>query len=319
MKEIKITDIENIKIGNAQDYDAATGVTAIICEKGMPCGVFIGGGGPASRETPLLSTLAAADKIHAIALCGGSAFGLDAAGGVMRFLEEKNVGFPTAYANVPLVCASGIYDLGIGKSDIRPDFDMGYAAAKAAYDGKFKTGSHGVGTGATVGKLMGDKHMMKSGLSAYAVSIGELKIGAVVCVNALGDVYENGRIICGMVSDDGKTFLNTAETMFKNIKPVNNKFVSNTTIGAVITNAALDKRQANKVALMASCGYSRAINPVFTSADGDSVYAASVGNVSADTDVLGTLAAYVVEKAIAAAVKDAESLLGIPCLNDIRR
>lgn len=319
MKEIKITDIENVKFGNAQDYAAGTGVTAIICEQGMPCGVFIGGGGPASRETPLLSPLAASDEIHAIALCGGSAFGLDAAGGIMRFLEEKDVGFPTGYAKVPLVCASSIYDLAVGKSDIRPDFDMGYAAAKAAYSGEFEIGSTGVGTGATVGKLLGTSCMMKSGLGAYAVSTGALKIGALICVNALGDVYENGRIICGMMNNDEKRFLNTAETMFKNIKPVENKFVSNTTIGAVITNAALDKRQANKLALMASCGYSRAINPVFTSADGDSIYAASVGNVSADVDVLGTLAAYVVEKAIVSAVKNAESLFGIPCYNDFWR
>lgn len=319
MNEIKITDIENIKIGNAQDYEAGTGVTVIICEEGMTCGVFIGGGGPASRETLLLSSLASADKIHSIALCGGSAFGLDAAGGVMSFLEEKDIGFPTGYAKVPLVCASGIYDLGVGKSDIRPDLKMGYAAAKAAYDGEFKAGSCGVGTGATVGKLMGSGHMMKSGIGSFAVNVGELKIGALICVNALGDIYEDNRIICGMLDEKKKNFLNTEKTMFKNIEPVNNKFVANTTIGAVITNAVFDKRQANKIALMASCGYSRAIKPVFTSADGDSIYAVSAGNVSADLDVLGTLAAYVVEKAIVSAVKNAESLFGITCYKDIRR
>lgn len=317
MNEIKITDIENIKIGNAQDFGAGTGVTAIICEQGAPCGVFIGGGGPASRETPLLSPLASADKIHAIALCGGSAFGLDAAGGVMSFLEKKGIGFPTGFANVPLVCASGIYDLCVGDSSVRPDFDMGYRAAEAAYKGEFEIGSCGVGTGATVGKLLGTDFMMKSGIGAYAVSIGELKIGALVCVNALGDVYEDGRIICGMHSKD--SFLNTEKTMFKNTEPVNNKFVSNTTIGAVITNAKLDKRQANKLAQMASCGYARAIKPVFTSADGDSIYAMSVGKVSADLDVLGTLAACAAEKAIVSAVKNADSLFGITCFKDIQR
>lgn len=319
MNEIKITDIENIKIGNAQNLKSGTGVTAIICETGMACGVFIGGGGPASRETQLLSPLAASDKIHAAALCGGSAFGLDAAGGIMSFLEEKGIGFPTGFANVPLVCASSIYDLCVGDSAVRPDFNMGYKAAEAAYNGEFEIGNRGVGTGATVGKLLGTEYMMKSGIGAYAVSIGELKIGALVCVNALGDIYENGQIICGMLNENKTAFLNTAETMFKNVKPVNNKFVSNTTIGAVITNAELDKRQANKLAQMAACGYARAINPVFTSADGDSIYAMSVGNISADMDVLGTLAAYTVEKAIISAVKSADSLFGVPSFKDIWR
>lgn len=304
MKEIKITDIENVKLGNAEDAESKTGVTVVIAPHGAPCGVDIRGGGPASRETNLLAPTAAAEKIHAVMLSGGSAFGLDSASGVMQYLEEKGIGFDTGIAKVPLVCASCIFDLAYGKNK-RPDKAMGYEAAKNAFEGKFEEGSRGCGQGATIGKLRGPEYMMKSGLGAYAVMAGDLKVGAVAVVNALGDVYENGKIIGGMLNDTKDGFADSCLYMYENHKTIKNPFPGNTTIAVVITNAFFNKTQMNKIAAMAQNGMVRAIKPVNTSADGDSTYAMSCGDVKADIDVVGTLAADVLEKAIINAVKKA--------------
>lgn len=316
MREISVLDIEGIKIGNASDKEGATGVTAIICPDGAFCGLDIRGGGPASRETHLLNPLSAAEKIHAVVLSGGSAFGLDCAGGVMQYLEEKNIGFETFITKVPLVCTSCIFDLGVGNFKCRPDKKMGYEAAQNAFDGVFNTGNEGAGTGATVGKMRGGEYMMKSGLGTYAIDCEGLKIGAVVSVNALGDVYENGKIIAGMLNSSKDGFANSEEAMYKSIKPVNTGFASNTTIGAVITNAEFDKARMNKVAAMAHNAYARAIRPVNTTADGDSIYALSTGSFKADINTVGTLAAYVMEKAIINAVKCSESAYGLKCFSD---
>lgn len=312
MKEINICDIENIKIGNAQNTEAATGCTVIICENGAPCGVDIRGGGPASRETQLLNPTAAAEKIHAVLLSGGSAFGLDSAGGVMQYLEEKNIGFDTGIAKVPLVCTSCIFDLGIGSKDIRPDKKMGYECAKNAYENNnYQNGNFGAGCGATLGKMLGADYMMKSGIGSHAVQIGELKIGAIVCVNALGDVLdEKGNIIAGLLNNDKTGFADTFKVMQKMIEPKDNLIVQNTTIGVVFTNAGFDKTKMNKIAAMAHNAYARRINPVNTTADGDSVYAMSVGSVQADINAVGAFSAYVLEKAIENAVKSAK-----PCFN----
>ncbi len=311
LKEIKITDIENVKIGNAEDSKKGTGLTVIICEKGAPGGLDIRGGGPASRETGLLNPLAAAEKIHAVLLSGGSAFGLGSADGVMKYLKEKNIGFETGIVPVPLCVASCIFDLGVGDKNAYPNSDMGYLACVNAQSNNYKDGNFGVGTGATVGKLMGMDFAMKSGVGSYAVSCGKLKVGAIVCVNALGDVYdENGKIIAGLLCDDKKTFRNSEEVLYNMHFNTENLFTSNTTIGAVITNAKLDKTKMNKVAAMAQNGVARAINPVHTSADGDSVYALSVGDVLASVDVVGTLASHVMHKAIINAVKSAKSAYG---------
>lgn len=302
MKEIKITEIENIKIGNAENTKGKTGVTVIIAPDGAPCGVDIRGGGPASRETNLLSPTAAADKIHAVALSGGSAFGLDSAGGVMQYLEELGIGFDTGVAKVPLVCASCIFDLAVGE-DVRPDKAMGYEAAKNAFAGLFEEGSHGCGTGATVGKLRGTEYMMKSGLGAFALQLGDLKVGAIAVVNALGNVYEDGKIISGMLNDEKNGFADSCLYMYKSYKPMQKLFTGNTTIAAVITNASFNKIEMTRIAAMAQNGMVRAIKPINTSADGDSTYALSCGDVSADINVVGTLAADVLEKAIINAVK----------------
>lgn len=318
LKEIKITDIENIKIGNAEDAEKGTGVTVVLCEKGAPCGLDIRGGGPASRESGLLNPLAAAEKIHAVVLSGGSAFGLSSSDGVMQYLKEKKIGFETGILPVPLVCSSCIFDLGVGDKDAFPDKEMGYSACIGAENGNYKDGNFGVGTGATVGKLLGGEFMMKSGVGSYAVSIGKLKVGAIVGVNALGDVFdENGNIIAGLLSEDKKTFRNSEKTLYQMCMLKENLFHSNTTIGAVITNAALDKTKMNKVASMAHNGMARAINPVHTSADGDSIYALSVGDVNAACDVVGTLSAYVMQRAIINAVKSSKNMYGLMSANTV--
>lgn len=317
MKEISILDLEGIKIGNASDKVGLTGVTAVIFPDGAACGADIRGGGPASRETQLLNPLAAAEKIHAVVLSGGSAFGLDSAGGVMEYLEKRDIGFDTGITKVPLVCTSCIFDLGIGDYKCRPDKKMGYTAAKNAFEGVFSEGNDGVGTGATVGKLKGAEYMMKSGVGTYAVDYNGLKVGAVVCVNALGDVYEDGKIIAGMLNDEKNGFDSSLDTLLKSIAPKDNLFTANTTIGAVITNAEFNKTQMNKIAAMTHNAYAKAICPVNTTADGDSVYAASVGNFSADINAVGALAAVVMEKAIIRAVKCSESVNGVIGFKDL--
>lgn len=305
MKEIKITDIGNINIGNAQDQINGTGVTVIISKEGMGAGIDIRGGGPASRETPLLNPLMQADYINALVLSGGSAYGLDASAGVMEYLEERNIGFDTGVAKVPLVCQSCIFDLGYKNPKIRPDKKMGYDACIDSELNIPKEGNIGAGTGATVGKLYGMEQSQKSGMGIYALQIGELKIGAIVVVNAFGDVFDDkGNKIAGLTNKEGTEFLDFKEEMYKSLTP-KNQFTGNTTIGAVITNAKFEKSMLSKIASMAQNGLARRICPVHTMADGDSVYALSAGNVIADINVVGTLACQVMEKAIERAVKTA--------------
>ena len=315
MKEISITDFDNLKIGQAENTAAGTGCTVLLLgENGAPAGLDVRGGGPASRESELLKPLAAAQVIHAIVLAGGSAFGLDTAGGVMRYLEERGIGFDVGVTKVPLVCQSDLFDLTVADAHTRPDAAMAYAACQNAEQGNYRDGNHGAGTGATVGKLLGMDHCMKSGIGSYAVQVGALKVGALVAVNALGDIYdfENGQKVAGLLADDGKTFLDSELLALQKIDVQENKFVGNTTIGVVMTNAKFDKSRLCKIAGMAHDGYARAIRPVHTAADGDSIYAVSLGEVAADQDVVGTLAARVMAKAILCAVRAAESAYGYP-------
>lgn len=320
MKEISINEIENIKIGSAENEEAGTGCTVIICENGAPAGLDVRGGGPASRESELLKPMAAAEVIHAVLLSGGSAFGLDAAGGVMEYLEERNIGFDVGITKVPLVCESCLFDLGVGDFKVRPDKAMGYEACRSSETGNYRDGNFGAGCGATVGKLYGKDFCMKSGIGSYAVQIGELKVGAIVAVNALGDIYDwkNGKKVAGLLAPDKKTFLCTEDEVYKSYEVVKNKFVGNTTIGAVITNAQFTKTQLCKIAGMTHNGYARSIRPVHTSADGDSIYALSVGNVAADQDMVGTLAAQVMSEAILRAVMSADAAYGLPAAKDIQ-
>lgn len=305
VKEISITEITELKIGNVENVEAGTGVTALIFKDGARVGCDISGGGPASRETPLTSPVTADNPINAILLSGGSAFGLAASDGAMKYLEEHRIGFDTKAAIVPLVCQSCIYDLGYKSATIRPDAAMGYAACEAAFaDNKeIQSGSIGAGCGATVGKLYGMDRSMKAGLGIHAVSVGALKMAAIVVVNALGDIYNphNGQKIAGLKTEDGTGFCNTCEEIYRIAKP-QNLFTGNTTIGAIITNGRFSKAELTKIASMTRNAYGRCINPVATMADGDSIYAASCGDVVADINMVGTLAAEVMAEAILKAI-----------------
>ena len=320
MKEISVNDILQIKIGQMEDAENGTGCTVFVCEDGMRAGLDVRGGGPASRESELLKPLAAAQYIHAIVLAGGSAFGLGTANGVMKCLEERNIGFDVGVTKVPLVVQSDLFDLTVGSAFRRPDPEMGYAAAVHALDDpNYRDGNYGAGCGATVGKITGMDSCMKTGIGSYAVQIGDLQIGAVVALNALGDVYDwkTGKQIAGLLKEDGSGFRDTQEYMKGNIDVVGNRFAGNTTLGVVITNAEFRKPELCKIAGMAHDGFARSIRPVHTSADGDSIYAVSVGNVRADQDVAGALAAEVVSEAITRAVNSAESAYGFPAAKDL--
>ena len=284
-----------------------------------PAGLDVRGGGPASRESELLKPLAAAQVIHAIVLAGGSAFGLDAAGGVMRYLEERGIGFDVGVTKVPLVCQSDLFDLTVADARTRPDAAMAYAACVNAETGNYRDGNHGAGTGATVGKLLGMDHCMKSGIGSYAVQAGDLKVGALVAVNAVGDVYdfETGRKVAGLRADDGKTFLDSERVLMQQLDAPQEKFVGNTTLGILFTNAKLDKARLCKAAGMAHDGYARAIRPVHTSMDGDSIYAVSLGDEAADLDAVGVIGARVMAKAIVRAVEAADSAYGFPAARDL--
>ena len=318
--EIPVSDIGPIRIGQVENTEAATGCTVMVCENGMRAGLDVRGGGPASRESQLLNPLMAAQTIHAIVLSGGSAYGLGAANGVMQYLEEHGYGFDTGFAKVPLVAQADIYDLSVGSADVRPDAEMGYEAARRAFEApNYRDGNYGAGCGASVGKIAGMETCMKTGIGSYAMQIGSLRIGAVVALNALGDVYDwkTGRQIAGLLTEDKTALRSTAEYMMSSTEAVDNKFVGNTTLAVVITNAAFDKAQLCKIAGMAHDGYARSIRPVHTSADGDSIYAVSVGEIRADQDLAGMLAADVVGEAITRAVKSAESAYGHPAASDL--
>ncbi len=320
MREISVLDFEHLGIGQAQDAAAGTGCTVLVCPEGMRAGLDVRGGGPASRESQLLSPLAAAQTIHAIVLAGGSAFGLGAANGVMQCLEERGIGFDVGVTKVPLAAQSDLFDLTVGDPAVRPDPAMAYEAARLALDSpNYRDGNYGAGCGATVGKIGGMSTCMKSGMGSYAVQIGELKVGAVVALNALGDVFDwkTGRQVAGLLEKDRSGLRSTSEYMKTSAGVVENRFTGNTTLAVVITNADFSKAQLCKIAGMAHDGYARSIRPVHTSADGDSIYAVSVGSVPADQDVVGLLAAETVSEAILRAVENAESAYGFPAASEL--
>ena len=320
MREISIMELEPVRIGQVENREAGTGCTVFLCEKGMRAGLDVRGGGPASRESQLLNPLMAAREIHAIVLAGGSAFGLSAAGGVMEYLESRGIGFDVGVTKVPLVVQSDLFDLTVGDPFIRPDAAMGYAAAKQALEApNYRDGNFGAGCGATVGKIAGMETAMKTGIGSYAVQIGELKIGAVVALNALGDVFDwkTGRQIAGLLAEDQRALRSTSELLKGSIRAVDNRFTENTTLGVVITNAGFEKAVLCKIAGMAHDGYARSIRPVHTSYDGDSIYAVSAGQVQADQEVVGMLAAEVVSEAITRAVQRAESAYGFPAAAEL--
>jgi L-aminopeptidase/D-esterase-like protein len=321
LKEIRITDIEGFKIGNAQNIDAATGCTVIICEKGASAGVDVRGGAPGTRETDLLNPVNMVDKIHAVVLSGGSAYGLDASSGVMQFLEERNVGFDVSVTKVPIVCSAVLFDLVIGDYKVRPDKEMGYAACVNAYENQeIIDGNFGAGTGATVGKILGPEFAMKGGLGSYCLQVGNLKVGAIVAVNCLGDVVDpsSGQIIAGALNKDKTGFAGTENIMISRYDDKTNVFKGNTTIAAIITNASLTKSQASKVSSMAHNAYGRTMRPAHTMYDGDTIFTMASGDVEADISTLGILATRVLEESILRAVKNAASLHGFKCYSDLK-
>jgi L-aminopeptidase/D-esterase-like protein len=313
-----ITDVKGIKVGHAQDLVAATGCTVVICEKGAVAGADVRGGAPGTRETDLLKPQNLVEKIHAIYLSGGSAFGLDGASGVMHYLEERGIGFDTGVAKVPIVSGAVIFDLNIGNPKKRPDLDMGYEACLNATDKNDAMGNVGAGTGATVGKFLGDEFSMKGGLGTASIKAGELIVGAIVVVNCLGDVVDpdTGRIIAGALSKDKTCFADTMK-LIKNGAAGGGGLGRNTTIGVVATNAGLSKAGANKVASMAHNGLARTIRPVHTMYDGDTIFCMATGEVDGDISIVGSLAAEVAAIAVVRAVKSAESLAGIPAYRDL--
>ena len=322
-KEISVTEIGPLRIGQTENKEAGTGCTVLISEDGMCAGLDVRGGGPASRESQLLNPLMSAQTIHAIVLSGGSAYGLGTANGVMDYLEEQGIGFDVGVTKVPLVAQADIFDLTVGDPSVRPDAAMGYEAARIAFEEpNYQDGNYGAGCGATVGKIAGMETCMKTGIGSYAIEIGDLKIGAVVVLNALGDVYDwkTGTQIAGLLTEDKTALRSTLDYMKASANVVTeNKFTGNTTLAVVITNAKFDKSQLCKIAGMAHDGYARSIDPVHTSADGDSIYAVSVGDVAADQDLVGALGAEVVSEAIIRAVQNAESAYGFPAASDLHR
>lgn len=315
MKEIGIMEVGGFKVGHAQNLEAGTGLTVILLDHMSPAGLDVRGGGPASRESQILNPLMTAEGINAVVLSGGSAFGLDAAGGVQKYLEERGEGFAVGPIRVPLVCQSCVFDLGCGRYDVRPDAAMAYAACEhASYDAP-EEGNVGAGTGCTVGKIMGPDRAMKTGFGTYAVQVGEIKVGAMVAVNAAGDVYgSDGKVMAGLLSEDRKALGSSFEAMIQGIEA---QAGANTTIGCIVTNVKLPKAKLCKVAGMTHNGYARAIRPVHTSGDGDSIYAVSTGEVAGSMDAVGTLAAYAMEQAIRRAAETAESAYGYLARKDL--
>jgi len=320
-KEINITDIEGVKTGHVQNIKAATGCTVIISETGATVGVDVKGGAPGTRETDLLAPTSLIEKVHAVFLAGGSAFGLDAAAGIMQFLEERQVGFDVKATRVPIVCGAVLFDLLVGDWRIRPDKKMGYEACANAHNKECRQGNVGAGTGATVGKILGMERAMKSGLGVFALQAGDLKIGAIVAVNCLGDVIDpstGGERLAGVLNEDMKTIADTEEIMIESYSEKKNLFGGNTTIGIVITNAALTKAQATKLASMAQNGYARTMRPAHSMFDGDTIFAMALGQIESDLSVTGLLAARVMERAVVAAIKNTKSLCNLKCYADLK-
>lgn len=315
-KNISISSLSDcFRIGHAQNDAGGTGVTVIYFPKGARAGCDISGGGPASRETPLALPMTADNPINAIVLSGGSAYGLAASDGVMQVLGEKGIGYATPAGVVPLVCQSCIYDLPYRDPSVRPDAQMGREAALNALSGTCAlSGSIGGGAGATVGKIAGFDRCSKSGLGLCVKSVGNLWAAAIAVVNAFGDICnpETGQIIAGLRSEDGKKFADTTDTLYRMVS--SSAFHSseyegmNTTVSAVITNAALNKAEAAKCASMARSAYARCIRPVGTMMDGDTIYAASVGNFKADISLTGILLTDALEGAIVDAVSPSQDV-----------
>lgn len=374
---VDITDIKGFKLGNAENTDAATGCTVIVAEKGATAGVDVRGGGPATRETDLLRSENTIDKIHAVVISGGSAYGLEAGSGVMRELENMKIGHRVGNCIVPIVCQASLFDLNVGQPDVRPDRTMGVKAVHNAFcGGEFHHGNYGAGTGASVGKFYGMNRAMKTGLGTFACSDGEIEVGAITAVNAFADVYDGrNQVIAGLLSADGKRIDGTirplkncvaAESSYNmksKMEPFFNKrreeeeleepetteevrvepapaetvesgetstvnkepedmgygITFNTTISCLITNAKLTKAQCNKLASILHDGYARAIKPVHSTMDGDTIFVMTTGEKDVNFDAFAALATDIVQYSVIDGVISAESAYGLPAAREFLR
>ncbi len=313
----QITDIPGITVGHASDAHAATGCTVVVCRQGAVGGVDVRGAAPGTRETDALRPMTLVERVHAVLLTGGSAFGLAAADGVVRYLEEQGIGFDAAVAKVPIVPAAVIFDLMLGGATVRPTAEMGYAATRAASRGPVEEGSVGAGCGATVGKLLGMRSAMKGGVGTWAVNLpGGVIVGALVVVNAFGDVLDEhtGQVLAGARDPATGRFLNTADALIRGQRAP--AFTANSTLGVVATNAALTKEQANKLAQLGHDGLARVISPVHTMIDGDTIFALSIGTAKADAMAVGAAAVQTIAESVERAVRLATGLAGIAGLAD---
>ncbi len=307
-----ITDVPGIRVGHATNAEAMTGCTVVLCPpQGAVGGVDQRGGAPGTRETDLLRPMHMVQRVHAVLLSGGSAFGLDAAGGVVRWLEEQGIGYDTGVAKVPIVPAAVIFDLSLGRADVRPDAAMGYAASEAAGEGPVLEGSVGVGTGCRVGAILGAARSTKSGIGTASIDLGRgLVVGAIVAVNAFGDVIDprNGEILAGARALRGEGFADTLATMKGMMGKAVLRFAARgqTVVGVVATNARLTKEEVNKVAQMAHNGLAKTVRPAHTMLDGDTLFALTSGQKRGDVNLIGAYAAEVVAEAIVRSVTETQ-------------
>ena len=303
-----ILDIKGLKVGQAENPDAKTGVTVVLAENGAVCGVDVRGAAPGTRETDLLDPVNAMEKVQAVVLSGGSAFGLESASGVMDWLEEKGIGFDVGVTKVPIVPAAVLFDLGYGDAFTRPDKAMGRQACENASDSILMEGDYGAGCGATVGKIRGMEFCSNSGIGSWCEATENgIRVAALIAVNAFGDVYEDGKIIAG-TKDDNSSFISTEEGVLQMASSLSFSG-KNTTIGVIATNVKLTKAQAKKVAGMAHDGLARCIRPIHTTMDGDTLFCLSTEEIempAAPVDVVGILAAKATEQAVIRAVKAAK-------------
>ncbi|HSE98824.1 MAG TPA: P1 family peptidase [Blastocatellia bacterium] len=320
-----ITDVAGIKVGHFTDARRPTGCTVVLAEEGATGGVDVRGAAPGTRETDLLDPVNTVELVHAVMLSGGSAFGLEAAAGAVRYLEEKSIGYDMGVARVPIVTSAILFDLWIGDARVRPDAEAGYKACKSASTQPPAEGNAGAGAGATIGKLFGRDRAMKGGIGTAAVKVDGITVGALVAVNAIGDVLDphTGDVIAGARTKDGKALLDTSQAILRGELPPapapETRPGASTTRGVVATDANLTKAQANKVAQMAHDGLARAISPVHTPLDGDAIFALATGKArkSASVMLIGSLAAEVTAAAIMRAARAAKGLPGLPSAADL--
>ena len=325
-----ILDVPGIRVGREEDPRALTGCTVVLFPpEGAVAGMEQMGGAPGTRETDLLRTLHLVERVHAVVLSGGSAFGLNAAAGVVEYLEEQGVGFPTGPARIPIVPSAVIYDLGIGDPSVRPDAAMGRRAAEASRGpekGPLRQGNAGAGLGATVGKVLGMEFAMKGGEGSSSVALpGGVIVGALVTVNAFGDIVEGGGILAGARNPSGEpAFVDTMAVLRERSGMGPMRFgrqagerQPGTVLGVVAMNVELSKEEVNIVARMAVAGLARTIRPAFTLLDGDTVFAVATGGLRADVSTLGAVSAQVLEESVVRGVRSAAGVPGVPGWRDL--